>query len=248
MQSQVRTLKLVIAYDGSRYHGWQIQPNGITIQEELQHALAAMTGENLTVFGSGRTDAGVHAWGQVAHVATTTSIPEQGLWRGLNALLPDDIVIRSLSSVSAGFHARKSATGKTYCYCIDNQPLANPLSRFYSWHVRKTLDMAAIRQATRQLLGTHDFASFKAADGETATSVRTISRARVWRRSSYLLIMIHANGFLKNMVRNIVGTLYEIGLGKRGAEEMAAIVAAVDRRSAGITAPAKGLVLRSVSY
>ncbi len=248
MDTELQKLKLTIAYDGGNYHGWQIQPNGITIQETLQRALAAMTGESLTVHGSGRTDAGVHAWGQVAHVATATRIPLDGLWRGLNALLPDDIRVRAVEAVPADFHARKSARAKTYLYCLDNGPWPNPLTRFYAWHIRKPLDVAAISRAAGLLRGAHDFLSFKATDGETATSVRTIANIRVWKHGRYLLLMIKANGFLKNMVRIIVGTLVEIGAGKREWRDMATVLAARDRRLAGITAPARGLVLRTVFY
>jgi len=248
VQAELQKLKLTIAYDGSAYHGWQIQPNGITVQETLQQALATMTGESLTVYGSGRTDAGVHAWGQVAHINTSTTIPLNGLWRGLNALLPDDIVIRSVETVTADFHARKSAKAKTYLYCIDNGPQPNPLTRLYSWNIRKNLDISTIYKAADLLQGTHDFISFKAADGETATSVRTIKKIRIWKRGSYLFIMIKANGFLKNMVRIIVGTLVEIGAGKRDWQSLAAILAARDRKMAGITAPGKGLMLRTVYY
>ncbi len=248
MQAELQKLKLTIAYDGSAYHGWQIQPNGITVQETLQQALATMTGESPTVYGSGRTDAGVHAWGQVAHINTSTTIPLNGLWRGLNALLPDDIVIRSIETVTADFHARKSAKAKTYLYCIDNGQQANPLTRLYSWNICKALDISAISRAADLLRGTHDFLSFKAADGETVTSVRTINNVRVWKRGRYLFIVIKANGFLKNMVRVIVGTLVEIGAGKREWQSLAAILDARDRKMAGITAPGKGLVLRRVYY
>lgn len=248
MQPELQKLKLTIAYDGTAYHGWQIQPDAITIQEILQQALVTMTGESLTVYGSGRTDAGVHAWGQVAHINTGTTIPISGLWRGLNALLPDDIVIRSVETVAADFHARKSARAKTYLYCIDNSLQPNPLTRLYSWHLRKPLNISAISRAAALLHGTHDFLSFKAADGETATSVRTINNIRTWKQDRYLFVMIKANGFLKNMVRVIVGTLMEIGVGKRDWKSLEAVLAARDRRMAGITAPAKGLMLRTVYY
>ncbi len=248
MQNELQKLKLTIAYDGSAYHGWQIQPNGITVQETLQQALATMTGESLTVYGSGRTDAGVHAWGQVAHINTSTTIPLNGLWRGLNALLPDDIVIRSVEAVTDEFHARKSAKAKTYLYCIDNGPQPNPLTRLYFWNIRKTLDISAISRAADLLRGTHDFISFKAADGETATSIRSMNNVRVFMHGRYIYILLKANGFLKNMVRIIVGTLVEIGAGKRDWQSLAAILAARDRKMAGITAPGKGLVLRTVYY
>jgi tRNA pseudouridine38-40 synthase len=248
VQNELQKLKLTIAYDGSAYHGWQIQPNGITVQETLQQALATMTGESLTVYGSGRTDAGVHAWGQVAHINTSTTIPLNDLWRGLNALLPDDIVIRSVEAVTDEFHARKSAKAKTYLYCIDNGPQPNPLTRLYFWNIRKTLDISAISRAADLLRGTHDFISFKAADGETATSIRSMNNVRVFMHGRYIYILLKANGFLKNMVRIIVGTLVEIGAGKRDWQSLAAILAARDRKMAGITAPGKGLVLRTVYY
>lgn len=248
MPAESQKLKLIIAYDGSAYHGWQIQPNGITVQQTLQQVLATMTGESLTVYGSGRTDAGVHAWGQAAHIQTTTTIPLPGLWRGLNALLPDDIVIRSIEPVAADFHARKSARAKTYLYCLDNGSQPNPLTRLYSWHIRRPLDISAMSRAADLLQGSHDFLSFKAADGETVTSVRTLYNIRLTKHGQYLLVMVKANGFLKNMVRVIVGTLVEIGTGKRYWQSMGDILAARDRRMAGITAPAKGLMLRTVYY
>ncbi len=240
--------RMVVAYEGTAYHGWQVQPNGITVQEVIQRALFRITGEKMTVHGSGRTDAGVHAWGQVASFRSHTGIPAARLQRGLNALLPDDVVVRSLGRAAADFHARKSARSKTYLYCLHNQPVADPFRRRFSWHLRRPLDLEALSAAAALLVGTHDFSSFKAADGETRSSVRTIYNVRCWRRGAGVYLLFKADGFLKNMVRVMVGTLCEIGHGRRSPREMAAIIAAGDRGRAGITAPPQGLVLRTVHY
>jgi len=243
-----RNFKLVVAYEGTAYHGWQVQPNGITVQEVIQGALQRLTGAATVVHGSGRTDAGVHARGQVASFRSRTGMPTAELARGLNALLPADVRVRSLAEVEPGFHARKSARSKTYLYCIHNHPVADPFSRRFCWHLRRPLDAAAIIQAAGCLVGTHDFSSFKAADGETRSSVRTMFNVRCRRRGAYLLLLFKADGFLKNMVRVMVGTLVEIGAGRRPPAEMPAIIAAVDRRAAGRTAPPHGLFLRTVHY
>lgn len=248
--SRVRNLKLTIAYDGTDYHGWQVQPNGNTVQAELEQALSRFTGgrNRVTVTGSGRTDAGVHAWGQVANWFYDGSLPCERVQAALNGLLPAAIRVRRVEDEESGFHARKSAAAKTYLYLIDNAPYANPLLRRWAWHVRQPLDLAALRVASGYLVGEHDFLSFKAADGETATSRRTIYQVRWRRRGTVLLFFVRGSGFLKNMVRIIVGTLVEFGRGRRAPAEMAAIIAAADRQAAGITAPARGLVLRSVEY
>jgi tRNA pseudouridine38-40 synthase len=242
------SFRLTIAYDGTAYHGWQVQPNGLTIQEVLQRELGRMTGEAIVVHGSGRTDAGVHAWGQVAHFHTASRLGPAEFFPGLNALLPDDIVCRRIAAVPPDFHARKHARRKTYCYCIDNHRPHHPLAARYAWNVRRPLDLAAMRRAADFLVGEHDFASFKAADGGTVTSTRRIFGLRIWRRGRYVLLLVTADGFLKNMVRVIAGTLVECGLGKRFPEDFPAIIAARDRAAAGITAPAKGLILRTVHY
>ncbi len=245
----MRNLKLTIAYDGSAYHGWQIQPNGVTIQAKLEAVAARLAGDELAaIVGSGRTDAGVHAWGQVAHWHYPGKLPCERLQAAFNSLLPGDIRVRRIEEVPLTFHARKWAQAKTYLYLIDNRPVASPMLRDWAWHLPRRLDLDALRLAAAGLVGEHDFASFKAADGETRTSRRRIFQVR-WRRRGYcLLFFVRGSGFLKNMVRVMVGTLVEIGLGRRQPGEMTEIMEACDRSRAGITAPAQGLVLRSVEY
>ena len=245
---KTRTLKLTIAYDGTDYHGWQVQPNGVTIQEQLETAALRFSGVRNQVSGSGRTDAGVHAWGQVASWLYAGELPPERIQSAFNGLLPADIVVRRVEEVTPSFHARKSARAKTYLYTIDNSPYANPLLRRYAWHIRQPLNLDALRQAANFLVGQYDFLSFKAADGKTATSRRTIFQARWCKHGPYLLFFIKGDGFLKNMVRIIVGTMIDIGRGKHPPQKMHSIIAARNRAAAGITAPAHGLVLRSVDY
>ncbi len=246
----MRNLKMTIAYDGTGYCGWQVQPNGVTIQGELENAIRRFTGggQPVSVVGSGRTDAGVHAWGQVANWLYGGDLPLVRIQAALNSLLPEKIMIRRLEEVGSGFHARKAARAKTYLYVIDNASFANPFIRCFSWHLRRPLDLEALRRGAGYLVGEHDFLSFKAADGETLTSVRTVFQVRWLKRGASLCFFIRGSGFLKNMVRIIVGTLVEIGSGKQPPEAMAGIIAARDRGAAGMTAPARGLILRSVEY
>jgi len=244
----LRNLKLTIAYDGSNYHGWQVQPNGMTVQEELEKAAAKFSGQQSRMDGSGRTDAGVHAWGQVASWRYAGELPSERIQAAFNSLLPEDIAVRRVEEMRTSFHARKSARAKTYLYTIDNGRVANPLLRNYAWHVRQPLDFNSLQQASRFLVGEHDFLSFKAVDGETATSKRTIIQARWLKRGSYLLFFVKGDGFLKNMVRIIVGTLVDFGRGKYRPLKMAEIISVRNRTAAGITAPAQGLILRSVDY
>lgn len=248
LNSLFRRLKLTIAYDGTDYHGWQVQPNGITVQARIEGAAAKFLGEPVCLQGSGRTDAGVHAWGQVASMTYRGALPLERIQAAFNSLLPDDISIRRVGEERSDFHARKSARAKTYLYVIDNGLVANPFLRRYAWHIRQPLDLSALVEAADYLIGSHDFLSFKAADGETATSRRTIIQARWQRHGSLLLFFVKGDGFLKNMVRIIVGTLIECGRGRYRPSAMAEIIRARDRAAAGITAPARGLVLRSVDY
>jgi tRNA pseudouridine38-40 synthase len=246
----MRNLKMTIAYDGTGYCGWQMQPNGVTIQGELEGAIRRFTagGQPVSVTGSGRTDAGVHAWGQVANWFYEGCLPVERIQAALNSLLPEAITIRQLEEVDTAFHARKTARAKTYLYVIDNTSFANPFLRRFSWHLRRHLDLEALCLGAGYLVGEHDFLSFKAADGETATSRRTIFQVRWLKRGGCLCFIIRGSGFLKNMVRIIVGTLVEIGSGKLPPEAMAEIITARDRGAAGMTAPARGLTLRSVEY
>jgi len=245
----VRNLKLTIAYDGTAYNGWQIQPNGTTIQEELEKTAFRFSRERChNMDGSGRTDAGVHAWGQVASWPYAGNLPLARIQAAFNSLLPPDIRVRQIVEKPSLFHARKSSRTKTYLYVIYNTLYANPLTLRYTWHIRQPLNLDLLNQASTFLVGQHDFNSFKAADGNTASSVRTILQVRWCRRGHYLLCFVKGDGFLKNMVRIIVGTLVEFGRGKYPPAAMSAIINARQRHAAGITAPAHGLVLRSVDY
>jgi tRNA pseudouridine38-40 synthase len=241
--------KLTIEYDGTAYCGWQRQAGDPTIQETIEAALAAMVNHPVTLIGAGRTDAGVHALGQVAHFKADTRLTAEVFLKGLNSLLPDDIVIRDSQSVPDSFHARYSARGKHYRYRIRNRKLPAAIGRHYAWHVRQPLDLVAMARAAAGLCGPHDFKSFEGAGSPRRSTVRTVFRCEVNPCHDDLLHLdIQGDGFLRHMVRNIAGTLVEIGSGRRAADDMPAILAARDRHRAGITAPARGLFLVRVDY
>ncbi len=240
---------MVIEYDGSNYHGWQRQKGVLTIQEVIETRLAIITGENITVWASGRTDAGVHALGQAAHFLSATNIPPDALWRGLNSLLPDDVVIKKLMPAPRKFHARFHARSKVYEYRILNRPLRSALLRNYVWHVPRDLDLDAIEAALEVLKGEHDFKAFQASGSKVKNTVRTLFRAEMAKRPGDILCFtFEANGFLRYMVRNLVGTLVDIGKGKFNVEQLDQILKSRDRKLAGMTAPARGLYLVEVKY
>jgi tRNA pseudouridine38-40 synthase len=246
---QQKTYKLTIEYDGTGYHGWQRQKNDPTVQAEIEKALHKITGQSVTVAGSGRTDAGVHALGQVASFTCQTKLNGNDFMNALNALLPDTIVVKECRPVDEKFHARFSAKGKTYRYRILNRRLPSALDRHYAWHISRHLEHCAIRAAIRHIIGTHDFSAFQGSGSPRAHAVRTILRAELLEEDSGLLVLeIEADGFLRHMVRNIVGTLVEVGLGKIQADEFKAILLSRDRSRAGPTAPPQGLFLVSVTY
>ena len=244
----MRTIKLTIEYEGAAYLGWQRQPQGMTIQQALEEAIAGVTGAMPPVIGAGRTDAGVHARGQVAHFTTSSNLPLERLHAGINALLPKDIVVLSAADAPEGFHARFSAKSKRYEYTLWNDPLRPALARRLCWHCRRPLRLEPMRQGARCLLGTHDFAAFESAGAESRTTVRTVTLAEWTRREHRLTFAIEADAFLYNMVRAIVGTLVEVGLGKMPPGRVADIIAARRRDLAGPTAPARGLCLARVAY
>jgi tRNA pseudouridine38-40 synthase len=241
--------KLIIEYDGTAYHGWQTQADKPTIQETLEAALSFMTKEHVHVIGSGRTDAGVHALGQAANFHTTAAISPRSFQAGLNSLLPDDIVIRSCEIVDDAFHARFNATCKTYQYRIRNRLTPSAIGRQYEWFIRKKLDVSSMQEAVKTIIGTHDFKSFEGTGSPREHTVRTIKAASICEgEQGRLFIDITADGFLRYMVRNIIGTLVDVGLSKISRQDFKRILDAGDRNLAGMTAPPQGLFLMSVAY
>jgi len=243
------TFKLVIAYDGTNYAGWQLQPNGVSIQELLEKALTKIAGRRIRVHGSGRTDAGVHSRGQVASFAFTTHHSPPTLKRALNANLPDDVRVLSCARTSADFHARFSAKAKEYRYQIDCGEVADPFLRRHALHHSRSLDIAAMKHAAKLLVGKRDFTALSASSpSRDKNPVRTISRLTIRKRGSIVTITVRANGFLYKMVRSIVGALLRVGEGRMTAEQLREILRGKKRTAAIETAPAHGLFLWKVSY
>lgn len=253
--SRQRNIKLLLAFDGTGYAGWQKQKSERTIQGVIEDGLRIMTGEHPRLHGAGRTDAGVHALGMVANFETGSDIPCQGLVKGLNSLLPGDIRILAAAGVTADFHARRSARAKTYWYNLTNGPVQMPTERLYWTHIFPELDFTAMKAGLAHLTGTHDFSSFEGSGSRDPESsgrgaVRTIIEAGIDKigAGNYHRFVITGDGFLRHMVRNIVGTLLEVGQGRLMPSQVAAILAAGDRSTAGPTAPARGLFLKEVHY
>ncbi|MEX2172549.1 MAG: tRNA pseudouridine(38-40) synthase TruA [Pirellulales bacterium] len=247
----MRSLKLTVAYDGTRYAGWQIQPELPTVQAELERAWRQITGETIRLTASGRTDAGVHAWGQVAGVNTASELAPERLERGLNAVLPDDIIVREITDAPPSFHATHDALRKTYRYLIHSSTIRPLFDRPYVWHVPTPLEAAAMHRAGQGLVGRHDFVSFETTGSERSSTVRTITRLDVERGTDLpqrITIEVEGDGFLYNMVRTIVGTLVEVGRGSRPETWPTEVLAARDRRQAGQTVPPQGLCLWRVEY
>jgi len=270
------TFKITLAYDGTNYVGWQRQAAGVSIQGLIEHALRGLDGRDVAVAGAGRTDAGVHALGQVASFSLERTIEPRALVRALNGGLPPDVRALAAAEVGVDFHARYSASRKTYGYRICNAEVISPFERHYAWHVPGSLDVDAMDRAARSLEGRHDFAAFAAAGGTTRTTERTVMRSRVSpttnlsttedaedteeKTSSFLRVPrvlrggdlvvyeIAGDGFLRHMVRAIAGTLVDIGRGRRPCEQMGEVLASLNRGRAGPTAPARGLFLVGVEY
>ncbi len=244
-----QNFRLLIEYDGTAYHGWQRQKTRPSIQGEIEKAIREMTNQTVTLIGSGRTDAGVHALGQVAHFHCDTRLAPETLLSGLNSLLPGDIAIRRVARVKDDFHARYDARAKTYQYRIWNRPVRPAVGRDYTWHLRHPLNLEAMRSAAARLVGTHDFKSFEGSGSPRAHTRRTVTRAVFSKATGgNVFFEIRADGFLKAMVRNIVGTLVQVGLGKIQPEDLEGILHSKDRRRAGPTAPPHGLFLKAVFY
>ena len=265
-----RTLKLTITYDGTRLVGWQRQAEGTSVQGLLEEALARLEGAPVTVHGAGRTDAGVHAYGQVASAQLTCEHPPEVLRRALNATLPPDVRVVDVCDAEPAFHARSSARTKTYRYVLRNGGILSPFESRYVWHVPEPLDLDAMQTAARTLVGTHDFAAFRSTGSTSTTTVRTITRSEMSSQVGSALVVppgepggaqgesdgdptllvydVCGSGFLRHMVRAIVGTLVDIGRGRHPPGRMAELLEDGSRSDAGATAPAQGLFLVRVDY
>ena len=246
----LKNIKLTVAYDGSAYHGWQRQKNALTVQQILEEKISLMVRSSVTIIGSGRTDAGVHAAGQVCNFFHNSKIKAEDMIKGLNAILPDSIFIKDAVEVPESFHSRYSATAKTYNYVILNRREPDIFKRNYLWHIKKILDIDSMKYCLARLEGSFDFSSFMASGSKSQNNtIRTIFMAKLNVYDHGIInIILKANGFLRHMVRNIVGTIVEVGLGKRSTAEFVDILAAKDRKAAGKTAPAQGLFLMEVEY
>ena len=242
-------LKLTLEYDGTRYVGWQVQPNGESIQSQVARALGRLLGEPVAVSVAGRTDAGVHATGQVVCFDTARTLPLKAYWRGLNGFLPEDIAVVRAEEVASDFDPRRWSHGKRYHYRVSNRPTRSPLRRFTHWEVFSPLDVEALRRGAAHLVGRHDFSAFRASDCQAAHAVREVRRVDIQGASGgELSFRVEGTAFLKHMVRNLVGTLVEVGRGRRPDAWVAEVLASRDRTRAGPTAPPQGLVLEEVFY
>ncbi len=244
----IRNILLKIEYDGTNYSGWQSQKNSRSIQDTIEAALKRITGRKARLIPCGRTDAGVHALGHIANFKTASHIPLYKLQRGLNSVLPEDIVIKEAREVQLKFHARFDAKSKTYRYTIINGASPSAIQRNFTVHIPYRLNLALMKKEAKVLIGRHDFRSFQAADRIERSSVRTIKRLDIKKSGGLIKITVEADGFLYNMVRNIAGTLIEIGRGKFKPGSTVKILKAKNRKLAGPTAPAKGLCLMEVKY
>lgn len=242
------TIKLTLQFDGTDFHGWQRQATLPTVQGELERALAAMFGEAITTYGCSRTDAGVHAEAHVSHFHATREIPEHGILRGLNSLLPPGIAVQRVERVPGHFSAKRSSVFKVYRYQIYPAPVRSPIHRRFAWHLVWPLSVESMARGGEVLCGEHDFSSFRAAGCDARSPVRYVHHIRVERRGDLLCLEVKGNAFLRQMVRNIVGTLVEVGRGRQPADWVAEVLAARDRNTAGPTAPAHGLFLQHVEY
>lgn len=244
----MRNLRLDIEYDGTNYHGWQVQENAVTVSGTIEAALERILQEPVRLMGSGRTDAGVHALGQVANFRTEKTIPEVGLQRALNSLLPGDIVIQCVRQVGENFHARRDAIERWYRYQCQTGSHPSALYRNLTCHLRRPLAIEPMREAARYLLGTHDFSAFRSIHCDAENPVRTVTSFEVIARPPLIHFDVRANAFLRNQMRIMVSTILEAGIGKIKPEDVRAILESRDRRRAGPTLPAKGLILMQVVY
>ena len=244
----MRTILLILEYDGTAYAGWQVQPNGLAVQEVVEKALAEILGHAVRIHSSGRTDAGVHARGMAAHFQTETNLPIKAFREGVNTFLPQDIAVREVREVPADFHARFSSQGKWYRYTIYQNEVRSPLAARFAWSLRGTLDLDLMRAAAEALVGEHDFSSFRSSGCAAKTTVRDIFSIDISSDKEFTHIDVRGSGFLKNMVRMLVGTLVDVGLGRRSVDDVAKLVTGADGMLCGQTAPAHGLCLQEVWY
>jgi tRNA pseudouridine38-40 synthase len=244
----MRNIKCVIAYDGAAFMGWQSQARGRTIQETIEGALQVVLGHPVRVIASGRTDSGVHAFAQVINFPTESKIPTDGLTRGLNTILPGDVAFLSSEDAEPEFHARQMAKAKTYIYVMEISPTRNPFLARYALHDKGPLDYVAMQEAAGYFLGEHDFVSFQGAGSPVKTTIRNITTSEVFQKGNKVYFRMQGSGFLRHMVRNIVGTLLQVGKGKRVPADIPSIMALKDRSFAGPTAPPQGLYLVGVDY
>ncbi|MEA5115862.1 MAG: tRNA pseudouridine(38-40) synthase TruA [Geobacteraceae bacterium] len=244
----MRTIKLTIEYEGTNYAGWQVQPNGLAVQQVVEEALARLTGNRVRICSSGRTDSGVHAKGMVACFRTEKSLPLRAFSDGLNTILPPDIAIREAEEAPTGFNPRRDARAKHYRYTILNTNRRSPLSRLFVWRIGGRLDVPKMAEAAGCFIGENDFGAFRAANCAAKTTVRRIDSMDISREGDIITIDVVGSGFLKNMVRIMVGTLVDIGRGKLGPEVVSRLLESGDRRLAGVTAPPQGLCLVEVFY
>lgn len=245
----MRRYRIVVAYDGTNYCGWQVQPNGITVEEVLNKKISKLTGEDIHIIGASRTDSGVHAMGNVAVFDTETSIPPEKFMHALNQRLPEDIVVVKSDEVAADWHPRyQDEVLKTYEYRIYNSKIQNPLKRYFSTFVSFPLDVERMREGAKYLVGEHDFVSFCNVRTQVEDTVREVKEIQILQDNEEITIRITGNGFLYNMVRIIAGTLIRVGRGYYEPERVKEILEAKERTEAGVTAPANGLVLVEIKY
>jgi len=244
----MRNIKLIIEYDGTNYYGWQKQLHQKTIQETIENSIERITGEKVNIYGSGRTDRGVHATGQVANFFTESRIPSEKFKYAINSVLPKDIIISHSEEVDSTFHSRYSAKGKEYKYLIYNRETPSPILRNYAYYVPYELNFELMQEAAKDFIGTHDFAAFMSSGSSVKDTVRTIYDINLTRNNELIQLRVRGNGFLYNMVRIIVGTLVDIGIGKINSSCIPEILSSRDRQRAGHTAPPQGLYLEKVYY
>jgi tRNA pseudouridine38-40 synthase len=245
----LKNFKIIVEYDGTGYHGWQRQKADRTIQQEIEQALATMTAGQITLCGSGRTDAGVHAFGQTANFQCETDLSPEVFKKGLNSLLPDDIVIKECRLAAESFHARYDVKSKIYHYRIVNRKIPPAIGRQYAWFIRKKLDTAAMRYAISHICGIHDFKAFEGTGSPRSHTIRNVMAADLNEdNDGSIVFKIEADGFLRYMVRNIVGTLVDVGLGKITPAGFKEILESKNRSQASATAPPHGLFLMEVKY